>query len=219
MIVFTFFLTANQMAPQVLHRVIFGTINPTTAQISNLTIVPALLPHYMRHRVSDCDYPAIILSSEPDASVRGTYVHGLTAEDQWRLDLFEGDQYDRIKVRTKLLDQEGKEITEAEAETYVWKDADIGLEEGEWDFEEFRKEKMSRWIGEDDEYEGELRLSILGTLRSHIMPGWSLLFLAEVDEAVEKAKDPTGGRGLNGHITERLEASCTSEREILEAAV
>ncbi len=159
------------MAPQVLHRVIFGTIHPATTQTSRLIIEPAILTHYMRHRVSDCDYPAIVPSPEPDASVRGTYVRGLTAEDQWRLDLFEGDQYERIKVCPQLLDQEGKATMGVEAETYVWKDGEIGLEKREWDFEEFRKEKMGRWVGQDEEYEGELRPSIFGMEKSKIFNG------------------------------------------------
>ena len=117
----------------------------------------------MRHRVSDCDYPAIIPSTTPGACVRGTYVQGLNADDQWRLDLFEGDEYDRIKVRPRLLDVDGKETIEVNAETYVWLDKEVGLEEGEWDFEEFQREKMRRWVGgNDEEYQGELRPSIAG---------------------------------------------------------
>lgn len=42
--------------------------------------------------------------------------------------------------------------------------------------------------------------------------------MAEVDEAVKK-KDPTGGRGLNGHIGEKLEAKNEPRQEVLEAAV
>jgi len=145
------------MAPQVLHRVVFGTTTPTPTQASRLTIKPALLSGYMRHKVSECDYPAITPSSDPGTCVRGTYVEGLTAGDQWRLDLFEGDQYSRVKVRPRLLGEDGKEAIEVNAETYVWIDQEVGLEEGEWDFEEFRREKMSRWVGYDEEYEGELR--------------------------------------------------------------
>lgn len=156
-------VTAHEMAPEVLHRVIFGTTQPTNSQASRLIIAPALLPHYMRHRVSDCDYPAIIPSPKEDASVRGTFVRGLTETDQWRLDLFEGDQYHRVTVRPQLLDQRAGQIMEVEAETYVWKDGKVGLEEGEWDFEEFRMEKIARWIGQDGEYGGELRVPILGT--------------------------------------------------------
>lgn len=154
------------MAAQVLHRVIYGTTTPSPFQLSLLTIRPALLPHYTRHRVCDCDYPAILPSSEEGACVRGTYVQGLTEGDQWRLDLFEGDQYSRVKVKPRLLKQGGEEDgdigEEVEAETYVWVDEETGLEEGEWDFEVFRQEKMGRWVGGSEEYEGELRPSIAG---------------------------------------------------------
>lgn len=96
-------------------------------------------------------------------------MQGLTDADVWRLDVFEGDQYTRENVRIRLLeevgDDEGKgnvEGSEMEAETYVWADGKTDLEEGEWDFAEFRAEKMARWICSSDEYEGKLRPSILG---------------------------------------------------------
>ena len=47
----------------------------------------------------------------------------------------------------------------------------------------------------------------------------SKYFEIEVDEAVKATQDPTGGRGLNGHITERLENSQNNEEEVLQAAV
>ena len=144
------------MAPQVLYRVIYGTTNPNPPQISRLIIEPAILPKYTRRRIRNCDYPAIIPSSKPGACVRGTYVRGLTRGDQQRLDLFEGDQYERIRLRLKLLDEEGNEGEEKEAETYVWAEDISELEDGEWDFEEFRREKMVRWVGSDEEYGGEL---------------------------------------------------------------
>lgn len=161
------------MAPQVLHRVIYGTTTPTPLQLSLLTIRPALLPHYTRHRVCDCDYPAIVPSSEEGACVRGTYVQGLTEGDQWRLDVFEGDQYTRLKVKARLLKESEAEDTEeeeeVEAETYVWVDEETGLEKGEWDFDVFRREKMGRWIGGSAEYEGELRPSIAGAQHSALL--------------------------------------------------
>lgn len=90
---------------------------------------------------------------------------GLTDKQIWRLDLFEGDQYRRVKVRCRLLTDavvEGGDGGEVDAETYVWDDLESemgrnGLEEGEWDFEEFRREKMRRWIGSEgkEEYAGE----------------------------------------------------------------
>ena len=154
------------MAPQVLYRVIYGTTNPTPSQISRLVIEPALLPQYTRHRVRHCDYPAITPSAEPGACVRGTYVRGLSYQDQWRLDLFEGSQYERIRLRLNLLDGQGNLGEEREAETYVWADSINDLDEGEWDFEEFRREKMRRWVGSDEEYEGELRPSIAGVYKT-----------------------------------------------------
>lgn len=154
------------MAPQVLYRVCYGTPKPTPLQKSLLTIRPAVLHSYCRRKVCDCDYPAIIPS--PGVSVRGTFVQGLTDADIWRLDIFEGDQYTRESVRIRLLEEVGDgegrgnvEGLEMEAETYVWADGRVDLEEGEWDFAEFRAEKMARWICSGDEYEGELRPSIL----------------------------------------------------------
>ena len=154
------------MAPEVLYRVLFSTTTPHASQTSMLTIHPAVLPHYTRHRVLGCDYPAVLPNkSSSSAGVRGTYVKGLTNKQIWRLDLFEGDQYRRKKVRPRLLVDgvvEGGDGGEVDAETYVWDDLEgemgsNGLEEGEWDFEEFRREKMRRWIGNEgkEEYAGE----------------------------------------------------------------
>ena len=150
------------MAPQVLHRVLYGSTSPHASQLKALAIQPAVLSNFKRHRVKHCDYPAIIADVDQSSSVRGTYVQGITAADQWRLDIFEGDQYERVKVRPKLLKANGQEGAVVDAETYVWIAPEEELEKGEWDFEEFRKEKMSRWVGTSEEYEGELRPSIAG---------------------------------------------------------
>lgn len=105
-----------------------------------------------------------------DAEVRGTYVEGLTDEEIWRLDLFEGDEYARRRVSVTLLPGEvdaatgvrtahpgvgisaaaesGLESAAAErreAQTYIWIAGTHRLEEREWDFDEFVREKMWRW--------------------------------------------------------------------------
>lgn len=51
---------------------------------------------------------------------------------------------------------EGQEVVEAE--TYVWIAGEARLEEREWDFAEFQREKMRFWVGEEgaEEYAGEL---------------------------------------------------------------
>ena len=93
--------------------------------------------------------------------VRGTYVTGLTDGDIWRLDVFEGDEYERVRVRLRILQEVGEEGGKGnvEGETYVWVAGRERLEEEEWDFGEFVREKMGRWVG-GGEFEGELRPSI-----------------------------------------------------------
>ncbi|KAL9629166.1 MAG: hypothetical protein Q9204_005431, partial [Flavoplaca sp. TL-2023a] len=145
------------------------------------------------------DYPAIV--PQQCSSVRGTYVRGLTDGDLYRLDIFEGVEYERRRVKINILEIEGNETGEGNVEgeeevtveTYIWVAGKHKLENGEWDFAEFRREKMHNWITSSEEYD-------------------------EVDEAVKNhANDPTGGRGLNGSITERLEAK--KEDQVLDSAV
>jgi hypothetical protein len=151
------------MSPEILHRVCHGNTNPTNPIYAThqLRIQPAILPHHRRHRVRGADYPAIV--PHEGSAVRGTYVTGLTDADVWRLDVFEGAEYVRRKARARVLvpgEGEGEvevEGEEVEAETYVWV-ADVAeLEDREWDFEEFRREKMGFWVGEGGagEYAGE----------------------------------------------------------------
>ncbi|KAL8695994.1 MAG: hypothetical protein Q9201_007877 [Fulgogasparrea decipioides] len=186
------------MEPLVLYRVIYGTSNPSAFQKSLLHIRPAILHTHCRHKVINRDYPAIIPST--NGSVRGTYVHGLTDGDIFRLDIFEGDEYERVKVKIRVLDVEGDvegngnvEGEQVEVETYVWIAGEECLESGEWDFGEFRREKMGNWIGSREEYD-------------------------DVDKAVNaQGDDPTGGRGTNGSITEKLNSN--KEKEVLGSAV
>ena len=72
-----------------------------------------------------------------------------------------------MRVLEKVGDEAGKgnieSEAEVEAETYVWVAGGEGLEEGEWDFGEFQREKMGRWVGgTTEEYDGELRPSDFG---------------------------------------------------------
>jgi len=155
------------MSEEVLYRVCYGSSTPSNFQKSLLTTQPAILHSYRRHKVRSGDYPAIIDS--PDSSVRGTCVRGLTEGDIWRLDIFEGDEYERRRVKVKTLkevgDDKGRgnvEGEEVEVETYVWIAGKGALEDGEWDLEEFRREKMHSWVGQRDDYDGELRPSVSG---------------------------------------------------------
>lgn len=48
--------------------------------------------------------------------------------------------------------EEGDEEEEVDAETYIWVGGEGYLEDTEWDFEEFRKEKLRFWVGGEDPY-------------------------------------------------------------------
>ncbi len=122
---------------------------------SKVVIRPAILHDYCRHKVEFCDYPGIV--PEKGHSVRGTYVTGLTDGDIYRLDSFEGPEYNRQKVKVSVLKEDGQtEGEEVEAETYVYIAGKDQLEDQEWDYDEFRLEKMHRWADQSDEYQGEL---------------------------------------------------------------
>ena len=101
--------------------------------------------------------------------MRGTYVTGLTDGDLWRLDIFEGSEYARRGVRVRILEEgrAGEGLVECgeevKAQTYIWIAGAGLLEEREWDFEEFRREKMRFWVGAGEGDEGFAgRPSILG---------------------------------------------------------
>ncbi|KAF2716535.1 hypothetical protein K431DRAFT_13249 [Polychaeton citri CBS 116435] len=155
------FFYGTLMATQVLHRVCHGSTSPDNPVYAthNLKTYPAILHNHRRHRVKNCDYPAVIPATT-ESTVRGSYVTGLTENDIWRLDIFEGDQYAREKVKVKILttvgDEKGEgnvEGEEVEAETYIWIAPKHELEEVEWDFAEFQREKMRFWVGAEGEAE------------------------------------------------------------------
>jgi len=149
-----------QMAPPILYRVIFGTTRPEPWQSDRVKLRPALLHGYQRRKVKGCDYPGITPLSLKGAgadgeepTVRGVYATGLLDMDVVRLDRFEGGEYDRVEVKVELLDQGPKTSGGVEAETYVFRYVEE-LEEGEWDFEHFKREKMAAWTGDRDDYQG-----------------------------------------------------------------
>ncbi|EXJ92091.1 hypothetical protein A1O3_00641 [Capronia epimyces CBS 606.96] len=196
-------VTGTLMAPGVLYRVIYGTHDPEPWQKSLLTVRPAILQSYRRHRVRKADYPAVL--PHEGSCVRGSVVSGLTEGDLYRLDIFEGDQYSRQKVKVQVLKdvgldqaaEEGKTevVEEVEAGTYVWEEGIDTLEPEEWDFEEFKRDKMKAWMGLAEDQRNSVEVD----------EGF-----ADVDRAVaeqetrEKLHDPMGGRGANGHITQQL---------------
>lgn len=90
-------------------------------------------------------------------TVKGVLVTGLTDGDLRRLDFFEGSQYDREVVSVELPAKDGSSKSSSiTAEVYVFNEVEY-LEEDEWSFEEFRRDKLLNWVGGmgEDEYAGQ----------------------------------------------------------------
>ncbi|KYK61499.1 AIG2-like protein [Drechmeria coniospora] len=149
---FTAFFYGTLMAPEVFFSVCYGTTNPPKAFRSLHTFIPAILKDHSRHRVQYADYPAVI--AEKGHSVRGILATGLTSANLHKLDEFEGSEYERVKVKVEVLDQQGgKEVVTDVKETSVYIFlVPQDLEKREWDFEEFRREKMGMWTRGDWAY-------------------------------------------------------------------
>jgi hypothetical protein len=123
------------------------------------TFTPAILHGYCRRRVRYADYPGI--TEDKDHKVFGTFTTGLTRANMGALDWFEGEQYVRRTVKVKLLDRVGDvhghgqiEGEERSAEVYIFLEKNQ-LEDREWDLEEFRKEKLSKWTRQGYVFEGK----------------------------------------------------------------
>ena len=118
------------------------------------------------------DYPAIYplngdntTSNLESRGVLGVIVKGLSDIDVLRLDTFEGDQYNRKQVEAYPLKHTSDSVGDVQSlvssiqvETYVWKpEYSSELDPAEWDFEEFRREKLRYWAGPEvmrDDYAG-----------------------------------------------------------------
>ncbi|KAI0472047.1 AIG2-like family-domain-containing protein [Xylariaceae sp. FL0804] len=148
------FFYGTLMAPEVFFTVCYRSSLVGVSVLKSLhQFQPAILHGYCRRRVMYADYPGIIADREHE--VRGMYVTGLTDANLYHLDQFEGGEYKRVKERVKLLTQVGDdkghgnvEGQEVECDVYVFQDRS-GLEDREWDFEEFRTQKMKKWTRED----------------------------------------------------------------------
>lgn len=224
----TAFFYGTLMAPKVLRRVCHGPHARESATSSAITVRPALLKSYRRHRVLGAEYPAIV--PHQPSTVRGTLVEGLTDGDIWRLDIFEGDEYERKRVSVRVITSEEQGTgepseeqlgSEIQAESYIWIAGEDQLEDEEWDFEEFMREKMVYWAGEEGKTRDDMRgeFDLVDESMKQYCPADSSCDETEVDEAVEaKERDPMGGRGVNGSIGKAVEES-QKEKEALKSAV
>ncbi|KAI1500908.1 AIG2-like family-domain-containing protein [Biscogniauxia marginata] len=152
------FFYGTLMAAEVFFTVCYRFSTEDVSMLKSLhKFQPAVLHGYCRRRINGADYPGIIPDS--DHVVRGMYVTGLTDANMFHLDNFEGSEYERKTVKARLLSKVGDdkgngnvEGDEVECEVYVFKYPEE-LEDREWDFEEFRTQKMKKWTREDYGFE------------------------------------------------------------------
>ncbi|KAF5027285.1 hypothetical protein F66182_628 [Fusarium sp. NRRL 66182] len=142
---YTAFFYGTLMAPEVFFTVCYGTRDPPQVIKDMHTFTPAILEGYCRHRVQGADYPAVV--AEEGHTVLGVYATGLTDANVQKLDIFEGSEYLKETVKVKVLNKDGSAPAKEnlkETSVYVFNRPEY-LEKREWDFEEFRKSKMSSW--------------------------------------------------------------------------
>ncbi|EJD06972.1 uncharacterized protein FOMMEDRAFT_144792 [Fomitiporia mediterranea MF3/22] len=166
--------------PKVLKRVIGN-------DGTHLQICPALLLDHTRHRVKGRDYPGVVpyetsrqlfnhhLSID-ERSVRGNLVEGLSKRDIDLLDVFEGDEYVREKVKvyklgaleplnnpspsvvsskTNHLSSPSELGDTIETNVYIWIAPVTLLEPKLWSYEVFIRDSAWKWIGpskDEEEY-------------------------------------------------------------------
>lgn len=157
----------SQMAPEVFFTVCHGTSAPNAKTVARYEFKPAILHGYCRRRIKEEDFPG--MTSDAEHNVRGTLVTGLNERDVRNLDRFEGGDYDRISVAVKVLEKdaggaegaaEGKaaakgnvEGEEVQCMTYVYNSPEY-LEDREWDFAEFYREKLKKWTRYEFVFDG-----------------------------------------------------------------
>ncbi|KAG7548560.1 Gamma-glutamyl cyclotransferase-like superfamily [Arabidopsis suecica] len=103
-------------------------------------IVSATLHGFQRFRLKGRLYPCIIPSE--NGEVHGKVLMGLTNDELENVDWVEGNEYERVTVEVVRKDNSEKMTVE----TYPWinkNDPDIG---GEWDFEEWKRLHMKKFI-------------------------------------------------------------------------
>ena len=107
--------------------------------------IPARLEHYARYKLANRDYPGLLARDQ--ASTDGVIYLDVTKPDLERLDRFEGEEYERIRVQ--VADQTGKPYT---ACTYLYKSCYAHqVLAGEWSYSEFQAKGYQHFL---DQYRG-----------------------------------------------------------------
>ncbi|KFK33767.1 hypothetical protein AALP_AA5G057500 [Arabis alpina] len=102
--------------------------------------VSAQLHGFHRYRLKGRLHPCI--SPSHTGVINGKVLTGLTDGQLENLDMIEGTEYERKTVEVVLTDTSEK----MQVETYVWANKDDPNMYGEWDFEEWKRLHMDKFI-------------------------------------------------------------------------
>ncbi|CAA7055377.1 unnamed protein product [Microthlaspi erraticum] len=103
-------------------------------------MISATLPGFKMLSLKGRLYPCIVPSEEGD--VHGKVLTGLNDKELKNLDTCEGNEYERVTVGAVRDDNFDK----MPVKTYIWINKDDPEMDGEWDFEEWKRLHMKKFI-------------------------------------------------------------------------
>ncbi|KAK9824562.1 hypothetical protein WJX72_011320 [[Myrmecia] bisecta] len=106
---------------------------------------PAVLHGYRRYRIKQRVYPALV-KRRPGDSVQGLVLFDLTPQEIEILDEYEDEDYFKDAASPVL--EDGNSV---DADVYLFKDNLRHLLYGDWDYDQFRREDLARYIKDYDE--------------------------------------------------------------------
>ena len=125
------FCYGSLMYPEVWHLVVEGRYQQQQAKIFG----------YQRKKIKNEEYPGLITTRQED-SVQGIIYFNVSAQDLERLDIFEGNQYIRIKVNCLLSNN-----SYLETHTYIINPQyRMVVENEDWDQEEFEQNGLKVFL-------------------------------------------------------------------------
>ena len=105
----------------------------------------ALLHGYARRAVIDEDYP-VAFAARPQDSISGIVYYDVEPDDVRRLDIFEGDYYQRISVNLEL-----PQLREITADVYIVRQRyQRIISDRHWDPEDFQVNALSKFLADYD---------------------------------------------------------------------
>ncbi|GAA5995345.1 hypothetical protein JCM5350_003959 [Sporobolomyces pararoseus] len=159
----TLFFYGTLCVPEVLERVLGHQDNDSSSSSTSITVSPAFLPNHVRLHVKGQDYPALVTLEEASQipgyetastsegeerkGVQGVVVEGLSDQVFKALIEFEGDEYSQIECEPVASNDHSKTYKGCIHFHYT---APLeNLEPREWNLEDFLKDCLDRWVGQE----------------------------------------------------------------------